>query len=238
VTTTGGSLYIRFDSDDQNTEDGFLASYVSDIPVFCSGMTNNYEQSGTINDGSGSWNYHDNSACLWRILPEGASSVTLYFNSFETEAGFDILKVYDLQTQQVLAEYSGTYESGVPDPVTSPSGKMFLSFSTNSMNTGAGWEAYFESNLVGIDENPVMNELVIFPNPAGEFLHIQCRANASLNLNIELTDLSGRTVFSSEAHFSAEKTVQIDIKDFSPGIYILRTLNSEGKAEYHKIIKE
>jgi hypothetical protein len=238
VTNSGGSMFIQFVSDGQGVAGGFLASFESSIPVYCSGMVNLNDQEGTITDGSGTWNYHNNSACLWRILPEGASSVTLYFNSFETEAGSDILTIYDLQTQQVLAEYSGTYEGGLPDPVTSLSGKMFLSFSTNPLNTAPGWSAYFESNLVNISENSERNDLVIFPNPTREFLNIHCKSEASQLVKITLSDLSGRIFYSEELYGMQEKSAQLNIKGFSPGIYFLRSVGSDGKTEYYKVIKE
>ena len=113
---TGNSMLVVFESDGENTGDGFLASFESAIPVYCNGMVMLTDQADTVSDGSGNWDYHDNSACLWRIMPEGASSVTLYFTEFETEEGFDFLKIYDLQTQQLIAEYSGSYSPGVPDP--------------------------------------------------------------------------------------------------------------------------
>jgi len=166
VTSTGGGMYIRFTSDEESVSGGFLASFESEVPVFCSGNVTFNEQADTLSDGSGNWNYHDNTICRWWILPEGAASVTLFFTEFETEAGFDLLKIYDLQTQQLLAEYSGTYPGGVPDPVTSPSGKMFLTWTTNSMNTAPGWTAYYESNLVDIKENEPQQKLKVFPNPS------------------------------------------------------------------------
>jgi hypothetical protein len=238
VTASGGNMFIQFNSDAEDQSSGFLASFESEIPVFCSGMTMLNEQTDTISDGSGNWNYHDNTACLWRIMPEGASTVTLYFNEFATEAGFDILKIYDLQTGQLLVEYSGTYESGVPDPVTSPSGKMFLTFNTNSVNTAQGWEAYYESNLVKINEPEENKELLVFPNPTGAYLNIQFKMNPPTPVRINLTDLSGRNVYSSDFHLSAQDQVSIDISDLSPGIYLMSCQTSEGKTEYHRVIKD
>ena len=112
VTSTGNKMLVVFETGPDPTGEGFLASFESEIPVYCSGTTILTAQADTIADGSGNWDYHDNSACLWRIMPEGASSVTIYFSEFETEAGFDLLKIYDLQSQQLLAEYSGSYSPG------------------------------------------------------------------------------------------------------------------------------
>jgi hypothetical protein len=238
VTTSGGSMLIHFSSSQDTAAGGFLASFESEIPSYCSGMVMLSEQTDTLTDGSGNWNYHDNTACLWRILPPGASSVTLYFTEFETENETDILTIYDLQTQEVLAEYSGTYESGVPEPVTSPSGKMFLSFSTNSTNTAPGWTAYYESNLVGIEEPVNLNNLLIFPNPAKEQIIIMSRTEESSIFYLKISDLSGRTVFTSLPGQIFEKSIRVDLSNFLPGIYILAARTSNGNTEFHKIVKD
>lgn len=238
VTSTGASMFIVFEGGTELTGDGFLASFESAIPVYCGGMVMLNDQTDTISDGSGNWNYHDNSACLWRIIPEGASSVTLYFTEFETEAGLDVLKIYDLQTGQVIAEYSGSYFPGVPAPVTSPSGKIFLSFSTNSTTTAPGWEAYYESNLVDVIELDKKDNLLIFPNPGDGVLNIQVRNQPDSNIKLILSDLSGRKVFSEEIHLSGENQFHIDLRQLSPGIYILNYETGNGTVEYHKIIIE
>ncbi len=238
VTTTGNSMYIVFDSGEDTPGEGFLASFESTVPVFCGGLVMMTSQTDTLTDGSGNWNYHDNSACLWRIMPEGASSVTLYFTKFETEPSLDVLKVYDLQTGLVLAEYSGSYSPGVPDPVTSPSGKMFLSFTSNPTVTAPGWEAYYESNLVNLADLRLNNEMLVFPNPTDGFLTIQYGSFTGCDLEITMTDLSGRKVFSRKSQYSGNNQVILDLGQLSPGIYIMSSRAGNGLEGYHKVIKK
>jgi len=236
VTATSGNMFVVFESNDETTADGFLASFESDIPVYCSGMVQFTDQTATLSDGSGNWDYHNNTACLWRILPEGASSVTLYFTYFETEAEADILKIYDLQTTELLAEYSGPYGPGLPDPVTSPSGKLFLTFNTNTTGTAPGWEAYYESDLVSVPEVSLSDHLILFPNPTNGLLTIQLKYSGKGSVNLSLTDLSGRKVFSQEMEKSINKLLHLDLGHLSPGIYILNSETSDGSVGYHKII--
>jgi hypothetical protein len=235
VTSTGNKMLILFESGAGVTDEGFLATFKSVIPVYCSGVTVLTAQTDTLCDGSGNWDYHNNSACLWKITPEGASSVTLYFNEFETESGFDFLKIYDLQTQQELAEYSGSYYPGVPEPVTSPSGKMFLLFSTNYSVTAPGWNAYYESNLVNIPEVSEGGNMLIFPNPTDGLFTIQLNNFSGNDVKLDLKDLSGRRMFSGEIPASGEK-ISMDLRFLSPGIYILSSANRHGAQDYHKII--
>lgn len=169
-------------------------------------------------------------------MPEGASSVTLYFTEFETEAESDFLKIYDLQTSQLLATYSGTYPSGIPEPVTSPSGKMFLTFNTNYTETAPGWQAYYESNLVNITETYENTDILLFPNPTDGLLTIRIKNYSGSIRNISLADLSGRNVFIKDLAYSGENQMTIDLRQLSPGVYILSSKTGTGSVEYHKII--
>lgn len=236
VTSSSGSMFLRFITNSDSASGGFLASFESDVPLFCSGLMMLDNQADTLSDGSGTWNYHDNTACLWRIMPAGASSVTLFFTEFTTEAGYDILKIYDLQTQELLAEYSGTYEGGVPDPVVSTSGKLFLTWNTNSINTAPGWEAFYESNLVGVDESEFLSVIKIFPNPTDDYLTIFFRDNEKFSRSVKVTDLSGRVVFYLSNMPVEKQHLSIDIRDFAPGVYILE-VNDSKRNEVYKIIK-
>jgi hypothetical protein len=235
VTTTGNKMLIVFESDSEITGDGFLAKFKSGIPVYCSGTTILTAQTDTLDDGSGSWDYHNNSACLWRITPEGASSVTLYFTEFETESDFDFLKIYDMQSQQLLAEYSGSYSPGLPEPVTSPSGKMFMVFSTNYSETAPGWSAYYESNLVNLPEIRQEGKFLAYPNPTDGLLTIKMSNITAKDIQISLKDLSGRIIFSEIIPADNDK-ISLDFRNLSPGIYILNTENGNSGVDYHKII--
>jgi hypothetical protein len=236
VSSTGNSMFVVFESGPGVTGEGFLASFESEIPLYCSGTVVLTAQSDTLSDGSGHWDYHNNSSCFWRIMPEGASSVTLYFTEFETDAGFDFLKIYNLQSGQLLAEYTGSYSPGVPGPVTSPSGKMFLTFSTDFSVTAPGWKAYYESNLVNITEQGENSDMLIFPNPTDGLLTVQLKDDSGFLVKLSLTDLSGRKVFYQEIHGSGEKQMTIDLRHLSPGIYILNSDTGTGSIEYDKVI--
>ncbi len=221
LSSENPSLLLVFESGPESTGDGFLLAFESEIPVFCSGMVMLSDQNDTLSDGSGNWNYHNNSACLWRIMPEGASSVTLYFEEFSTEEGMDILKVYDLQTQQLLAEYSGNYGSGVPDPVTSPSGKMFITFNTNTSVTASGWKAVYESNLVGMDDNDSPTRVLVYPNPASEYITIDLGSSSEKKVFVSLTDPAGRTILSG-TYPTDNGRIFMNVGDFTPGMYLVK----------------
>lgn len=148
VTSSGGTMLVRFTSDYSYNNQGWSASYTSTVapPVYCSGQNNLTAISGNFADGSGaSNNYSDNSNCSWLINPPaGTTSITVSFSSFATEAGMDFVKIYDNSTSPAsqVASFSG---SSLPSPVTVNSGSVLVEFTSNNTTTAAGWDASYTS---------------------------------------------------------------------------------------------
>jgi hypothetical protein len=90
--------------------------------------------SGTLSDGSVTWNYASNTTCEWMIVVP-SSSVTMNFYNVDTQAGKDFVRVWQCSdlacTQQLqLAEMSGL---GVRDQImTSTTGFMKVSFTSDA----------------------------------------------------------------------------------------------------------
>lgn len=149
VTSSGGMMLVRFTSDYSYNNAGWDASYTSTTapPVYCSGQSTLTASSGTISDGSGnSSDYGNNANCSWVITPTVvASSITLTFNSFATEAGMDFVKVYDNSTSPatLMNSFSGT---ALPSAVTVNSSSMLVEFTSNNTTTAAGWDASYSSS--------------------------------------------------------------------------------------------
>lgn len=140
VTSSGGVMYVRFVTDYSVTYSGWAASYTCSSG--CSGTVNLSSCSGTISDGSGSGEYSNYQNCAWLIQPPGASSITLSFTSFLTEGGYDYVRVYDGNSinAPLLGSYSG---STLPASVSSSTGVMYVTFTTDGSVTAAGWSANY-----------------------------------------------------------------------------------------------
>ncbi len=236
LVSTGNKVLIVFTSDATIEDNGWMISYKAFQPVWCTGLTNLTAPSGTFNDGSGSFHYNNGTTCMWTIQPQWASSTTITFNYFETEAGKDFLKVYDLQTQQLLANLSG---NTLPGPITSNSGKFYLVFTSNNANRALGWEIFYTANNVGINENDeVFNNLSIYPNPANEQLNISFVSKTSNQVNVSLVNMTGMTVYNET--LQSKSTVfnnSINLSSLAKGVYILR-LHSDEKELVRKIVIE
>ncbi len=105
--------------------------------------------SGTIYSNRFSSNYPNSAECSWIISLPSASSVTLSFSAFETEAGRDFVRIYSCSSSSCLSKtqignspYSGTT---TPSSVTSYTGIMLIEFSSDSSITRKGFTATYTS---------------------------------------------------------------------------------------------
>ncbi len=99
----------------------------------------------TFTDGSGADDYENNLDLFWLIKPIGATRVTLSFSSFDTEANYDFVTVYDGPTisSPILGKFSG---NSIPPTVKSTQGSMLVEFTSDWSYTAAGWKASYTSN--------------------------------------------------------------------------------------------
>ncbi len=230
VTSNGNKMLVVFNSDNAGTASGWYAEYTANKAEYCEGLKTLTEQTGTLSDGSGSFNYYNGTVCMWKIEPEMAETVTLSFTSFNTEAQLDDVKIYDGESQELLATYSGSFSpSNLPDPVTSQSGKMILIFHSSPSVNGAGWDAVYSSVLTEVDNNKFSDdEFIIFPNPAMETINIKLSSNYSGMLNIELLSMDGKTQYNQTIeNANQSEGYSVDVSDFTSGIYLLKLTSSE-----------
>ena len=95
----------------------------------------------TIYDGGGpEMDYYDNENYTFTISPDWATSVTLNFLSFETEAGYDTLFIYDgpNTSSPLIGAYDGTNSPGI---VNSTGPSLTLRFKADVSTRAPGWMA-------------------------------------------------------------------------------------------------
>ncbi|CAI8306142.1 MAG: Bacillolysin [Flavobacteriaceae bacterium] len=144
ITSTTGSMLVRFYSDLEVNSQGWDAYYTSTQAGYCSGTTTLTSSSGSFTDGSGSNLYANNSDCSWLIQPPNASSISLSFSSFDTELNYDGVIVYDgaNNTSAILGQYSGVT---IPPNISSSGGSMYLEFLSDVALRYNGWSANYNS---------------------------------------------------------------------------------------------
>jgi len=223
ISSTGNKMLVTFTSDNQNTAPGFLASFESQQPSWCAGTTVKLEQQGIFNDGSHQFFYNNSSTCMWQIMPVGANEVTVYFTSFDIEEGQDHVKIYDTQTMDLLADYSGYYPPDAPPPpVSSQSGKIFFIFHSDASGRAQGWEAGYYSDLVGIDTPGQETDFYIYPNPAKDILYLDLTERHNETVHVVLINSLGKVALDRIFPNGSSGKLSLDISTFTKGLYILR----------------
>ena len=102
-----------------------------------------------FDDGSGINKYKNALSGKYLINQPDASSIALFFSDFQTESGFDYLRIYDGDTigAQLLGEYSG---NNLPPHIVSSSGKLLLEFETSDSIAFDGWEVSYSAEFPGV----------------------------------------------------------------------------------------
>lgn len=220
ITPASGLIYIEFLTAG-NQGSGFRAHYTSTLANFCPGTTTFNEPMGTFTDGSGTMNYRSNSFCKYIIAPDSAATITISFDLLDTEPTNDKIKIYDMVSQQMVAEVSGT---NPPNDIVIPSGKAYLLFLTNDMINASGWQITYTSTVTDVKE-PEMKKVKIYcsPNPADEWLRLDIRTKLRERLQVELISTEGkiRQVFNGIPQ-QESLVVTSDISELTPGLYLIR----------------
>lgn len=230
ITSTSGSMYVKFYSDVVVNAQGWSAYYSSTTTNYCTGTTNLTAPSGTFSDGSASNLYGNNSNCSWLIQPAGAINISLSFPAFNTEANYDAVIVYDgaNNAAPVLGQFTGT---SIPTPVVSTGGSMYVEFLSDPTVRNNGWTANYNSMITGIDENSIKQNLKIYPNPSNGIFKIESMFDTYISADI--TDLLGKKVIQSQ---SLNKGInQIDASTLSKGVYLIK-LKIEGTTYTERLI--
>lgn len=90
----------------------------------------------------------------------------------------------------------------------------------------------FEQWAVGIGENPAdAAGLVVYPNPARNMIHIDLPAGAKLLI---VSDLMGKQISISDV--TGKPSEQVDVGNFTDGIYLLKVSSGKGQNQNLKFI--
>ena len=194
------------------------AAVVYIMPYFNNYCVENFEYTDTaraINDGSGLSYYWNNTSCSWIIKPRNGKNIWLYFNSFNTEPNNDILYIYDGNNEQapLLGAFSGYT---LPPVINSTGNSLYLKFVTNDTIQGLGWDAYYSTTPLSIEENNDI-PINIYPNPANEILFINLSRPPD---KVELLDLLGKRILSFDKINSI--TISINTSNIKNGMYYLK----------------
>jgi hypothetical protein len=80
----------------------------------------------------------------------------------------------------------------------------------------------FSNCSYGIPEQSAATEVIVYPNPTSEWFVVKPLINETIIRKVELTDLQGRTLMSTEDASGNLSSHVFGVKQFKPGLYLLR----------------
>lgn len=220
ISTTGSQLYVNFKTDGQNNSGGWLATFKATPVMYCNGVDTYTDSVASINDGSGTFDYHDNTSCIFKIIPPNARTITLDFNSFSTFNENDYLKITDINTGEELYRF---YGNSNPGRITVNSGKILILFRTDGQHVSTGWNFTYHANYVTSNRNTELNDqwVSLYPQPATDKVTIKAYSGKSIDA-YSIYSMDGKLMFicPNPDNTSGDK-VEINIADFPDGLYLL-----------------
>ena len=117
-------------------------------PTYCQGSIIT-AANGTLEDGSGPFDYTNNSHCTYIITNPTQTSVSVTIQTLATQEGQDLLKFWDRNPSNgnLLTVFSGSLPSSTSQTFNTDS--LYITFDTDDSITDAGWRLSFESNRTG-----------------------------------------------------------------------------------------
>ncbi|MBN3034321.1 MAG: C10 family peptidase [Bacteroidales bacterium] len=235
ITSGRNRVCLVFSSDNQSTDEGWSAGYYSNLPVYCQDTVILTQEQGYLEDGSGARNYISDSECYWLIAPSQAQSITMEFTNFDLEYGYDRLTLFDaaVEPHEELQTLTG---DDLPPPISIPSGKVLLRFTTDESVVSDGWSAQYTTVGPGTGESYEEDFISIFPNPVSGTLSLHTGLDIPEGLDITLRSVDGQTAWHSRLPaITANSSLSFDLTGIQRGIYIL-TLSDGLMVSHQKLV--
>jgi hypothetical protein len=132
----------------------------------------------------------------------------------------DTITIWDGNADNGILNLRGKFtDNNSPGELTTNGNKFYLEFTTDGVGQADGWEVYYETVVLGVEDN-LSNRISIYPNPADDFITIE---GVSEKTEFAIIDLTGKVI--------CEKLVKdskIDVSDLGKGLYFIQPLGQPG----------
>jgi len=213
-----------------------IVNFIPYDAPYCMANRTFTETTKNISDGSGYSMYWNDSQCDWLIQPPDADKIVLTFNDFKTEEGKDFVTIYD--GVSTLSPILGTYSGHeLPPILTANSGKMLITFTSDSQIQDFGWDATYSSITLSINENNISDAIVLYPVPAKKEINIVVPSNITGFAILNIYNFTGQAVRSEKVSLSDKTVIISDVSSLKSGIYTIE-INTEKYCIHKKFVKQ
>jgi hypothetical protein len=94
----------------------------------------------------------------------------------------------------------------------------------------------FQTEFVAVleSESFLTDEFAVYPNPTSSILNIQSKLSATIS-EVNVYDVLGKLLLNKKI---AVSVTEIDMTNYSPGLYLLEIVSENNQKSIHKIIKK
>lgn len=176
-------------------------------PYFCDSKVVNCT-SGTLEDGSSTLDYLNNTHCEYVITADQAINVKVTFNYFDVQEFFDSLTFWNGNPNNgnKLKSLSGTLSQGTTYIFQTDS--LYITFDTDDSITAAGWRFEFE-----VDQESIHCGTNVYHTPSGEISDGSGEAPYGMDMNclwkIRVSDATQITLTFVDFNTSPEDELKV-----------------------------
>ena len=92
-----------------------------------------------------------------------------------------------------------------------------------------------ENTTVGLINNTLSSELLVYPNPASNMINLKTTASDATPVVAQLYTVSGQLVFSENLSLQQNTAKSLNVSSFKNGYYLLR-ISTDGQTVDEKIL--
>lgn len=177
--------------------------------------------------------YGNDERCIWVIRSDDNTVINLNFSTFDLEADYDFLWIYD--GDNVFAPQLGRWNTTSPGTVTSSGYALCVEFRSDCATAAGGWRAHWTvGHAMHIDTVMVSppERCVVYPNPVGDKLHLHFHETGYYD--VEIYDLTGMRLYQGRVLNSAV----IDVDYLARGSYFISARRvKDGKVTLERFIR-
>ena len=107
---------------------------------------------------------------------------------------------------------------------------MLIIFNSSPSVRGDGWNAHYTVDCIDVGTvEKTFNDLAIYPNPAHDILNISFSVNELQSVKLQLTSVSGKTVYSETVKVNTGKFEKgLNLASFAQGLYMIQITTDKG----------